>query len=170
MANQTKPELSEELRIIPAWAIVLAAASFVGMLALFFHLMTREPNPPPLAFQALLGVLTGGVIAVLVLLIGYVNQDAKRRNMNRVLWTLLVIFVPNALGFILYFLLRRPLPAVCPNCSAVILADAHYCSRCGYQVAQTCPNCRHGVGPGDTFCPNCGQALRPAPSSSPSAG
>ncbi len=52
-------------------------------------------------------------------MIGYVNADSKRRGMNSLLWTLLVIFVPKALGFIAYFLLRKPLLIPCPNCGAV---------------------------------------------------
>jgi hypothetical protein len=31
-----------------------------------------------------------------------------------------VIFVPNAIGFILYFLMRDPLRVNCPKCGAVI--------------------------------------------------
>ena len=49
--------------------------------------------------RVLLTFLTGIALSIYFLLVGYVNQDAKRRDMGQVLWTLLVIFVPNCLGF-----------------------------------------------------------------------
>ena len=55
-------------------------------------------------------------LAIVILMIGYVNADSKRRGMNSLLWTLLVIFIPKALGFIAYFLLRKPLMMPCPKC------------------------------------------------------
>ena len=55
----------------------------------------------------------------LVALIGYVYGDAKRRQMPYVMWTLLATFVPYAIGTILYFILRDPLPKPCPGCGHV---------------------------------------------------
>ena len=51
-------------------------------------------------------------------MIFYVARDARRRRMNVALWTLLVIIIPNALGFIVYLLLREHVPAICPKCFA----------------------------------------------------
>ena len=64
--------------------------------------------------------VVGVILGVIVLMIGYVNVDSKRRGMNSLLWTLLVIFVPKALGFLAYFLLRKPLVTSCPNCGTSI--------------------------------------------------
>ncbi len=58
-----------------------------------------------------MSVLPGMPLFVLVLLIGYVYADAKRRGMRYVMWTLLAIFIPNAIGIILYFVMRDPLLA-----------------------------------------------------------
>ena len=52
-------------------------------------------------------------------MIAYVNRDAKRRGMSSALWTFLVIVLTPAyfaIGFILYFLMRQPLPYACPQC------------------------------------------------------
>ena len=69
-------------------------------------------------------------------LIGYINQDAGRRGMSRLLWTLIAIFVPNGLGIVLYFVLRKPLSAHVRNAmpklspaSVTVPAAATACGR-----------------------------------------
>ena len=64
-------------------------------------------------FEGAAALLIGMFLGAVILMIGYVNVDSKRRGMNSLLWTLLVIFVPKALGFIAYFLLRKPLLMPC---------------------------------------------------------
>jgi hypothetical protein len=49
-----------------------------------------------------LGLLGGVMIAIWALCVGYVNADARRRGMPPILWTLIVVFIPNLLGFLLY--------------------------------------------------------------------
>jgi len=66
----------------------------------------------PFFLLSLIGV---AFLGAFVLLVGYVFGDAKRRGMNHVLWTLLAIFIPNAIGIILYFILRDPIPVPCPR-------------------------------------------------------
>ena len=83
--------------------------------------------------------LGGGIfLAIIILMIGYVNADSKRRGMNSLLWTLLVIFIPKALGFLAYFLLRKPLLMPCPNCRTSVGSDFRYCPKCGYALTPTC--------------------------------
>ena len=36
----------------------------------------------------------------------YVWRDAKRRRMNAVLWTIIAVFAPTLIGFIVYLLVR----------------------------------------------------------------
>src|SRR5439155_1160300 len=67
---------------------------------------TLSGNPPfPLAAMVPLAIFGGTILGCYVLLIGYVNRDAGRRGMSRLGWTLLAIFIPNALGIVLYFVL-----------------------------------------------------------------
>ena len=68
----------------------------------------------PVFLASLVGV---AFLGAYVLLVGYVFGDARRRGMNYVLWTLLSIFIPNAIGIILYFILRDPVPVPCPTCA-----------------------------------------------------
>ena len=74
-----------------------------------------------------------------VLLVGYVYGDARRRGMNHVLWTLLAIFIPNAIGIILYFILRDPVPVPCPACGTPARKGHAFCAGCGTAVRAACP-------------------------------
>lgn len=158
--NDARVQLSEEIRIIPAWAYVLALVGFAGIQAVF-HLVAwpHEHNPPPLVFRILFPILPGLLLAFFALLIGYVNRDAGRRRMNRVGWTVAVILIPNAIGFILYFLLRKPLVFECPSCRAQVSRAYNFCPRCNYVLHPTCPSCKRAIGAADVYCPNCGTAL-----------
>jgi hypothetical protein len=161
--NGRESTFRSEMSIIPGWAKVLAVAFAICLLLLVPELIRRDPTPPPKAAQYLIAAVGAMVIAVLVLLIGYVNRDAGRRGMSRVAWTLIVIFVPNALGFILYFLLRKPLLQTCPRCAAVVRPDFNFCPKCDCKLATTCPACSRAVEPGDLFCAHCGADLRSSP-------
>jgi hypothetical protein len=162
MVNE-KPQVREEIRLIPWWAISLAFVLFIGA-QVFLHLygFRREAHPPPFALRVFLAVMLGVFVAFLVLLVGYVNRDARRRKMNSALWTALVIFIPNAIGFILYFLLRQPLMVRCPQCEAAVNPNFNYCPKCKYNLRPTCPECKHAVQTGDAFCPYCARGLKVA--------
>jgi RNA polymerase subunit RPABC4/transcription elongation factor Spt4 len=150
-------DVGREIRVVPLWAVVSAVVAFLGIQFAFFRwAWPSEPNPPALPFQILLTMMVSSVVAFLVLLIGYVNRDAGRRGMNRTLWTLLVIFIPNAIGFIVYFLVRSPLKLRCPRCAALVDPRANYCPSCQFGFRRTCPQCKSAVNPGDRFCPKCG--------------
>jgi zinc-ribbon domain len=78
------------------------------------------------------GLLAGVVIAIWILGLGYVYADARRRGMPPILWTLIAAFIPNLLGFLLYFALRRPIALPCPNCGQANAPGQRFCSWCGY--------------------------------------
>jgi hypothetical protein len=108
----------------------------------------------------LLTTLLGGVpLAVWVLLIGYVHADAGRRGMNALLWTLLAIFIPSAVGIVLYFILRDPVAVPCPACGTPARKGHAFCASCGAAVRRACAQCRQAVEPGWRNCPACGAAL-----------
>jgi RNA polymerase subunit RPABC4/transcription elongation factor Spt4 len=155
-----KSGLKKELAIIPGWAYVVAVIAFVCIASVFaWFVWPRQENAPPFPLQILVTLLPATFLAFLVLMIGYVNRDAGRRGMSRTLWTLIVMFVPNALGFILYFLLRNPIQTECPKCRTVVNREINYCPSCGYSFHPTCPHCKSPIRPGDAFCGKCGQRL-----------
>ena len=79
------------------------------------------------------GLLAGVAIAIWVLCLGYVYADARRRAMPPILWTLIAALIPNLLGFLLYFALRRPIASPCPHCGRPMTAEQRFCSWCGFQ-------------------------------------
>lgn len=100
-------------------------------------------------------------LAAWVLLIGYVNGDARRRGMRYVMWTLLAIFIPNAIGVILYFLMRDPLPFPCPACGKQVGGAFTFCPHCGANLARACPKCKRAVERSWANCAYCGTKLEP---------
>jgi len=152
--------IAEEIKLIPWWVFGLAVVAFAGLQAFFLLVaFPRQPHPPPRALQIFFGVLTGTVLAFFILLVGYVNRDAKRRVMNVALWTVLVIFIPYAIGFIIYFLLRHPLMVPCPQCVAMVNPSFNYCPKCKFNLHPSCPQCHRTVRLGDTYCPYCALEL-----------
>jgi RNA polymerase subunit RPABC4/transcription elongation factor Spt4 len=157
--------LREELRVIPrtAWAIGIVFY-LMGSTLICFVAFPRDPEASrlPLAVQIAFAYGFFLVLFAWVLLIGYVYADARRRGMRYVLWTWLAILVPNAIGILLYFVLRDPLPKTCPQCAALVGANHVFCPSCGTPMQPTCPSCGRGVEPGWSNCPHCGAKL-PSP-------
>jgi len=157
--HQTSIRFKDELNIISPWAYFLAFLGFLSMVVVMVVIVGRDPNAPPLAVRWLLGIIVGGLLGCYVVLIGYVSRDAGRRGMSRLLWTLIAIFVPNGLGIVLYFVLRKPRTTCCPQCGATVDPSFGFCPKCRYHLKPVCPHCQHGVNPGDKFCPYCGGSL-----------
>lgn len=177
--SKERIRFSDEIRLIPRRLVIIVLALYLIAVATMLTVnMTglahnSEPWPPDLAppvrALALIGIVTAVSvpIACLLFLIGYVHRDARRRGMNALLWTLLVIVLAPAylaVGFIIYFLLRDPLPYHCPHCGAVVSARYNYCPRCKYNLQPTCPQCKREVGDADVYCPHCGGDVHAAPS------
>ncbi|MGH9326148.1 MAG: zinc ribbon domain-containing protein [Terriglobia bacterium] len=153
---------TKELRVIPTLAWIVGWVIYACVTTLMFFYVT--PHDPHMAQwsrweQALLVYGIFLVPVAYVALIGYVYGDAKRRQMRYVMWTLLAIFIPDAIGIILYFILRDPLPKHCPGCGNSVKVGFLFCPRCGTSVQPTCPNCGKGFDPSWTNCPHCGQRL-----------
>ena len=166
--NQVKSHFRSELAIIPPVARVIAVVAFaimqICLLGLLPHFVNRS-EIPPMPFMVLISLVGGAVLGIIVLMVGYVYADSKRRGMNALLWTLLVIFVPKALGFIAYFLLRKPLLIPCPNCGTEVGSDFRYCPKCGHALTPSCSHCGRSISSGDVCCPYCGKPVATAATS-----
>jgi hypothetical protein len=162
IGNQTSTRSKDEIRILAPWAYYLFAAVFVIITVLFVTVVGLDHKAPRLPIRCLLGILCGTVLGLYSVLIGYINQDAGRRGMSRLLWTLLAVFVPNALGIVLYFVLRKPRIPHCPQCDAEVEPGFSFCPRCRTRLKPICPHCQRSIELGDKFCPYCGGALEPA--------
>ena len=159
--NQAKSHFRSELAIIPPVARAIAVLAFALMQICLLGLLPHYVRDiPPMPALVLISICGGIVVAIIVLMVGYVYADSKRRGMNSLLWTLLVIFVPKALGFIAYFLLRKPLLIPCPNCGTAVGSDFRYCPKCGYAVTPRCANCGRAISHEYVCCPYCGKPVR----------
>jgi RNA polymerase subunit RPABC4/transcription elongation factor Spt4 len=163
-------QFSREIRLIPKRLIhvvvgLLAAAEITGQIILW---TIGEPIERDITLEMsslmLAGIITliGVFLAALIFLIAYVNRDALRRGMNSTLWTLLVIVLIPAylfIGFLIYFLLREPLPYDCSECGAEVSARFNYCPNCQHNLRPACPKCNREVQKTDRFCPYCSNDL-----------
>jgi RNA polymerase subunit RPABC4/transcription elongation factor Spt4 len=160
---------TDGLRVIPrtAWFIAVAFYLLMTTLAITVFIPSdRELSQWPAIGKIAFAYGVFLVLPLLVLLIGYVCGDAKRRGMRYVMWTWLAILVPNGIGIILYFILRDPLPQPCPNCANLVNSKFVFCPHCGAAMKPACPNCGRAIERGWSNCPECGTKL-PAPASSP---
>ena len=173
-----------EFKIVPRWLIwtvvvLFLIAQIVGQMVLHVQLAHHEnvfgpdlDNDPGAAGAALFGIITGAslMFAIMIFMVGYVNADAKRRGMNSTLWTFLVlVLMPGylVLGFIIYLLMREPLPFPCPQCGTTVGARFNFCPNCKCNLHPSCPQCKREVVEGDKYCANCGQELGAASSAGP---
>jgi hypothetical protein len=165
--------LSQEIKLVPGFLVAMMVAILVlgeGIaLTLCYHNIPEMWEPvvqfgrnTGMAVVAAIGLGIWLVLTTIVLLTGYVYVDAKRRGMNAGLWTFLVIVMLPAyvaLGFILYFTAREPLPFHCPKCGVMVSARFNYCPGCKYCLHPSCTHCQAEVGDTDRFCPRCGNDL-----------
>jgi hypothetical protein len=150
----------EEMKVVAPGMWALAAVLFV-VTAIFGIQLTRTPEAgqwPDIGKVVFVCVLPS-IIFCYTVLVGYVFRDAKRRGMRHVMWTLLAIFIPNAIGFILYFILRQPLVESCRACGAAVSARFSFCPKCDAPRTQVCSSCKSVVEPGWTHCATCGGKL-----------
>jgi hypothetical protein len=160
--NETSTRFMDEVHIISPWAYVFVFLGYaVVVAAIVFALLTDKTGDPFYTLPVLVpvGMVAGTALACYILLIGYINRDAGRRGMSRLGWTLIAIFIPNALGIVLYFVLRKPRRLHCPQCSAVVEPGFGFCPRCRCRLNAVCPQCQRCVDVSDKFCPYCGRDL-----------
>jgi len=175
-----------EFGIIPRWLMVLVAVLYVIALviAITVNLAARNNpygnemfppelrNNPALASLALAGIVTATslTMATIIFLVAYVNRDASRRGMSAALWTILVIILLPAwgfIGFVIYFLMREPMPYSCPQCASTVGARFNFCPNCKCNLHPSCPQCKRELAETDKFCPYCGNDLKAVANAEP---
>ena len=169
----------QEFGIIPRWLIILVIVLFLAAQAIAFLVNMSAPqrgdqifppelrDNPALASLALAGIVTAASLcmAVMIFMIAYVNRDASRRGMSAALWTILVLILLPAwgfIGFVIYFLMREPLPYPCPQCGNTVGARFNFCPNCKCNLHPSCPQCKREIAESDKFCPYCGSDLKSA--------
>lgn len=175
----------EEFRIVPGWLKGLLAFLYVVALVIAISVnlhAAHSPNGnemapwelrnnPALASLAVAGMVStvSFFLSIIIFFIAYVNRDASRRGMSAALWTLLVIILLPAwgfVGFVIYFLMREPLPYPCPQCGNSVGARFNFCPSCKCNLHPSCPQCKREVAETDKFCPYCAHELAQTPGAS----
>ena len=162
----------DEFMVIPKWLMGLVGFLYLLALGIAIPVNLTQGNEvfpelrdnPVLASFGLAGLVTlvSAFFAFFIFMTAYVNRDASRRGMNSALWTVLIlIFLPTwgLIGFVIYFLMREPLPYPCPQCSASVSARFNFCPNCKCNLQPSCPQCKREVAELDKFCPFCGNDL-----------
>jgi len=152
----------DEVELVPRPAFAIGLCLWLAFF--LWMILLRFPHDPqlsqwPLAGKLAISILPGIPFFAMVLLVGYVYADSRRRGMRYVMWTLLAALIPNAIGIVLYFVLRDPLPVDCTRCGAQVRPGFAFCPKCGGPLSMACPQCRRAVEPGWTHCASCGAQL-----------
>ncbi|MBR3589124.1 MAG: zinc ribbon domain-containing protein [Clostridia bacterium] len=100
---------------------------------------------------------------VTTILIGvWIYRDAKKRDMDAVLWTLLAILLPSFIGVIVYFASRsKEKLYVCPRCGGSVKEDYVHCPTCALQFKRKCTSCGLTCDEKWRKCPRCSNELDP---------
>lgn len=149
--------LRQFLNLVPkgvriAAASILAGSVLLALLSTAGFLFGHAGDNGHRAAGALIGlmaILFAVAFDAWLLSLGYVYTDARRRAMPPILWTLVAILVPNLLGFLLYFVLRRPITEACANCGQATSLEQRFCSWCGHPRPQA-PSGTAPTGPGSS--------------------
>ncbi|MBQ8813664.1 MAG: zinc ribbon domain-containing protein [Lachnospiraceae bacterium] len=104
------------------------------------------------------------VIVMITLMIGiFVYQDAKKKQMNAVMWTAVTLLCPVLIGFIFYLLVRSSyLDMKCPQCGSDVKEEYVLCPRCGTKLKALCLTCSRPVEEDWLVCPWCASSLETA--------
>lgn len=119
-------------------------------------------------FESAIAMLILMFLLVLVSFVGtillavWTYKDAKKRDMEPVLWTLLAVFVPYYIGVIAYLVVREKHKIYnCPRCGTNVNEDYAVCPTCALPLRRQCPQC--GMNCEETWrnCPRCSAEIPP---------
>ena len=91
-----------------------------------------------------------------IIFAGYAYKDAKRREMNRILWAIISFAIPIG-GFLFYYAVRTPLPDEDKKKPLIIQREV---IKEREIVKIKCPYCGALIDQGLDKCPHCGAPLK----------
>lgn len=122
-------------------------------MSLLSNIVAQGPGTEFMALGVFMMLFFVGIFVVAILLAIWVYRDAEERDMNGVLW-LLVVLLTNIIGLIIYLVVRADHPK-----------GGTKPARQGQPQGPFCPSCGDRLTEGDRFCSNCGHDVtgEPAP-------
>lgn len=110
----------------------------------------------------LLGLVFVLAIASTILIAVWVYKDAKKRNMDAVMWTVLAVLIPSYIGLIIYLVSRQKQKLyACPRCGGEVKENFTVCPTCTLQLKRQCPQCGLACEDAWRSCPRCSAELEP---------
>lgn len=147
--------LRQELAVAKRSGVAFSALLALGLASLWVLVAAK----PALAARIPLGAALALFLFLYGFLVCYVYGDAQRRGMRAGLWAVVAACVPQALGFIAYFLLRDPVLRPCSGCGTPARRDFAFCPQCGAALREGCPACRRPIEAAFRHCVHCGTTL-----------
>ena len=91
-----------------------------------------------------------------------VYRDARKLGMNAWMWTLIAIFAPNGVGFIIYLIFRftEKKKKHCSSCGKAVSENFSICPNCGENISGACPECSKAIEKDWKVCPYCRHKLK----------
>jgi hypothetical protein len=117
--------------------IVMMCGMLAGLVLAFFEpafhnqLHYSSATSSAMLMGLCVSLFCGVIVPAWIIALGYIYGDARRRAMQPILWVLIALLCPHLLGFLLYFALRKPIPAICTNCGQQNPLNQRFCSSCG---------------------------------------
>lgn len=101
------------------------------------------------------------IFIVMIIFIGsYVYYDAKKRGMAAIMWTIISVFIPYFIGFLIYIIARGENKKRCPVCGKSVDYQYKVCPFCGTELKHKCPYCGKDISPDWNVCPYCSNKLK----------
>lgn len=100
------------------------------------------------------------ILALIVFIGFYVYHDAKKRGMDAFMWTIISVFIPYFIGFLIYIIARGENKKRCPVCGRPVDYQYKVCPFCGTELKHKCPYCGKDVSPDWNICPYCSNKLK----------
>jgi len=154
--------INEESHQVPSWSIWAAALTFVLLESYLWLTSSAQPHRLPLGLRINFNLSWGLLLALYIVMVGFVSVDAPRRAMSMQLWILICFIMPGGIGAVLYFLLRQPEVSRCSGCGTFVQNDFHFCPQCNSRLSAGCGTCFCSVRFSDQFCTRCGRDLAEA--------
>lgn len=113
------------------WALTsLFLVCFAGMGYMMFQYM-NEITSDDLVWYVVVCILMVLLPSMYIILAIVIYKDASRKKMNVWLWMTAVMYIPNLVGLLLYFIVRKQHQKMCTNCNRSVGRDFEYCPYCG---------------------------------------